>query len=269
MRAVVDIETDSLNPTVVHCVVAKDIDTGKVYPFPPDMLHGFRDWSHGVDQFIMHNGLSFDAPMCNKFLGTNIKPNQVIDTLILSQLFNPIRDGGHKLEAWGDRLGMPKGSVESYKVYTPETLEYCKQDVNITHRLYDILKQEGKGFSKSSIDLEHKVRLIINQQESNGFALDLQKTMCLYNQLKDEAYGLEKWGRTHFDPTVIELKTKTKYIPFNIGSRQQIAEQLVNLGWEPKHHTDKGNIIVSEEVLDSLNIPEAKKFSRFFYYRNV
>ena len=148
MRAVVDIETDSLNPTVVHCVVAKDIDTGKVYPFPPDMLHGFRDWSHGVDQFIMHNGLSFDAPMCNKFLGTNIKPNQVIDTLILSQLFNPIRDGGHKLEAWGDRLGMPKGSVESYKVYTPETLEYCKQDLNITHRLYDILKQEGKKNGK-------------------------------------------------------------------------------------------------------------------------
>ena len=263
MKAVVDIETDDLNPTVVHCVVAKDIDTGKVYPFPPDMLHGFRDWSHGVDQFIMHNGLSFDAPMCNKFLGTNIKPNQVIDTLILSQLFNPIRDGGHKLEAWGDRLGMPKGSVESYKVYTPETLEYCKQDVAITHKLYQVLQQEGKNFSSFSIDLEHKIRVILDQQQHNGFALDLQKTMCLYNKLKDEAYGLEKWGKTHFDPTAIELKTKTKYIPFNIGSRQQIANRLIELGWKPKRHTDKGNVIVSEEVLDSLNIPEAKKFSRF------
>ena len=263
MRAVVDIETDSLNPTVVHCVVAKDVDTDKVYPFPPDMLHGFRDWSHGVDQFIMHNGLSFDAPMCNKFLGTNIKPNQVIDTLILSQLFNPIRDGGHKLEAWGDRLGMPKGSVESYKVYTPETLEYCKQDVAITHKLYQVLQQEGKNFSSFSIDLEHKIRVILDQQQHNGFALDLQKTMCLYNKLKDEAYGLEKWGRTYFDPTPLVLKTKTKYIPFNIGSRQQIADRLLELGWKPKQHTDKGNIIVSEKVLDSLKMPEAKKFSRF------
>ncbi|HAT63166.1 MAG TPA: hypothetical protein DCS66_00995, partial [Flavobacteriaceae bacterium] len=180
-----------------------------------------------------------------------------------SQLFNPIRDGGHKLEAWGDRLGMPKGSVESYKVYTPETLEYCKQDVNITHKLYNILNQEGRGFSKSSIYLEHQVRVIIDQQERNGFALDLQKTMCLYNKLKDEAYGLEKWGRTYFDPTPLVLKTKTKYIPFNIGSRQQIADRLLELGWKPKQHTDKGNIIVSEKVLDSLKMPEAKKFSRF------
>ena len=263
MKAVVDIETDSLDATKIHCIVAKDVDTGKVYPFTPDLLHGFRDWSHGVDQFIMHNGLSFDAPILNKLLNTNIKPSQIIDTLILSQLFNPIRDDGHSLEAWGKKLQMPKGEVETLDIYTDDMLEYCKQDVNITHKLYEHLQQEGKGFSKYSINLEHQVRLIINQQESNGFALDLQKTMCLYNQLKDEAYGLEKWGRTHFDPTVIELKTKTKYIPFNIGSRQQIAEQLVNLGWKPTHHTDKGNIIVSEEVLDSLDIPEAKKFSRF------
>ena len=55
MKAVVDIETDSLDATKIHCIVAKDVDTGKVYPFTPDLLHGFRDWSHGVDQFIMHN----------------------------------------------------------------------------------------------------------------------------------------------------------------------------------------------------------------------
>ena len=124
MRAIVDIETDSLNPTKVHCVVAKDIDSGRVYPFPPDLLHGFRDWSQGVKQFIMHNGLSFDAPVCNKLLGTNIKPSQIIDTLILSQLLNPIRDNGHSLEAWGKRLAMPKGEIDSYEVYTPDMLEY-------------------------------------------------------------------------------------------------------------------------------------------------
>ena len=263
MRAIVDIETDSLDATKIHCVVAKDIDTGKVYPFPPNLLHGFRDWSHGVEKFIMHNGLSFDAPILNRILNTNIKPNQVIDTLILSQLFNPIRDDGHSLEAWGKRLQMPKGMMDTFDVYTDDMLEYCKQDVNITHRLYDILNQEGRKFSKSSIYLEHQVRIIIDQQERNGFALDLQKTMCLHNKLKDEAYGLEKWGRTHFDPTPVVLKTKTKYIPFNIGSRQQIADRLVELGWKPKQHTDKGNIIVSEKVLDSLKMSEAKKFSRF------
>ena len=264
MRAVVDIETDSLNPTKVHCVVAKDIDSGRVYPFPPDLLHGFRDWSQGVKQFIMHNGLSFDAPVCNRLLGTTIKPSQIIDTLILSQLLNPIRDNGHSLEAWGNKLAMPKGDVDSFEVYTPDMLEYCKQDVHITHKLFEVLKNEGRGFSRSSINLEHQVRIIIDQQERNGFYLDMQKTMSLYNQLRDEANGLERWAVTTFDPTVVELKTKTKYVPFNIGSRQQIAERLMELGWKPKQHTDKGNIIINEAVLDNIELPEAKKFSRFF-----
>ena len=264
MRAVVDIEADSLNPTKVHCVVAKDVDTGKVYPFPPDLLHGFRDWSLGVKQFIMHNGISFDAPVLNRLLGTNIKPHQIVDTLILSQLLNPMRDNGHSLEAWGNRLAMPKGDVDTFEVYTPDMLEYCKQDVNITHKLFEVLQKEGRGFSKSSVYLEHQVRLIIDQQEKNGFYLDMQKAMSLYNKLRDEANELEKWAVTNFDPTVVELKTKTKYIPFNIGSRQQIAERLMELGWKPKQHTDKGNIIINEAVLDTIELPEAKKFSRFF-----
>jgi len=263
MRAVVDIETDSLDPTKVHCIVAKDIDSGRVYPFPPDIIHGFRDWSLGVKQFIMHNGLSFDAPVCNKLLGTNIKPSQIVDTLVLSQLFNPIRDG-HSLKAWGDRLGFPKGDVETFEVYTPDMLEYCKQDVNITHKLFNILQSEGKGFSRDSIRLEHKVRVIIDKQEKNGFAMDMQKAMSLYNKLRDEANGLEKWSVTTFEPTVVELKTKTKYIPFNIGSRQQIADRLMKLGWKPKQHTAKGNIIINEAVLDTIDMPEARKFSRFF-----
>jgi len=263
MRAIVDIETDSLNATKVHCIVAKDVDSGRVYSFPPDMIHGFRDWSLGVKQFIMHNGLSFDAPVCNRLLGTDIKPSQIVDTLVLSQLFNPIREG-HSLKAWGERLGFPKGDVETFEVYTPDMLEYCKQDVNITHKLFNILQKEGKGFSRSSIRLEHNVRVIIDQQEKNGFAMDMRKAMSLYNKLKDEANGLEKWAVTTFDPTVVELKTKTKYIPFNIGSRQQIADRLMELGWKPKQHTDKGNIIINEAVLDKIDMPEAKKFSRFF-----
>ena len=93
---------------------------------------------------------------------------------------------------------------------------------------------------------------------------EFERCMNLYNKLKDEANGLEKWAVTTFDPTVVELKTKTKYIPFNIGSRQQIADRLMELGWKPKQHTDKGNIIINEAVLDKIDMPEAKKFSRFF-----
>lgn len=51
---------------------------------------------------------------------------------------------------------------------------------------------------------------------------------------------------------------------FNLGSRQQIAEQLLYRGWKPTEFTEKGSIIINEAVLADLEYPEAKLLSDYF-----
>ena len=263
--ATVDIETDSLQPTLIHCIVAKDHQTSQIQVWDHSNLDTFKHWAKTIDRFVMHNGIGFDAPNLNRLLGTQIKLEQIIDTLVLSQLFNPIRDKGHSLQAWGERLGHYKMEHEDFSQYSESMLEYCKNDVELTYEVYNQLAKEGATFSNKSIRMEHKVRAIVDQQEKNGFALDIRKTIGLLSRLTDEAQDLEAWSKVSFEPTVVELKTKTKYIPFNIGSRQQIADRLMELGWKPKEFTEKsGQPKISEEILDKIKMEEAHKFSRYF-----
>jgi len=264
MEAVIDIETDSLNATKIHCIVARSYKTNKVKTWVGQECKDFGVWSNQIDTFIMHNGISFDAPVLNRLTGSNIKLNQVRDTLIESQLYNPIRDDGHSLEAWGKKLGYKKGDFHDFSEYTPEMLEYCKRDTEVTRLLAQKLEEEGSGFSSKSYELERDVRAIIDKQEKNGFAFNLKDGTILLAQLQDELSELQRKAEKEFEPTIVELKTKTKKIPFNIGSRQQIADRLQKRGWKPKQFTDKGNVIINEAVLSKIKMPEAEMFNRYF-----
>ena len=131
MKVILDIETDGFNPSKIHCIVAKNVDTNLVTVFDPDTMYSFNSWAKKVDKFIMHNGLSFDAPVLNRLLGTGITPDKIIDTLILSQLFNPIREKGHSLRAWGEKLNMLKGGEDvNFSKYDFNMLNYYRQRQN-------------------------------------------------------------------------------------------------------------------------------------------
>lgn len=53
---------------------------------------------------------------------------------------------------------------------------------------------------------------------------------------------------------------------FNLGSRQQIAEQLKHRGWKPVELTENGNVIVNEKVLSGIanKFPEASLLADYF-----
>ena len=292
-QLIVDIETDGLDATTIHVVVTKDLGTGEIRSFRDREL--FCAYIHFVPSyFIMHNGLSFDAPILNRLWKAGIKASDCIDTLLLSRLFNPIRESGHSLEAWGLRFGSPKINFKKFEVYSEEMLQYCKQDVEITEKLFSYLLEEGKEFSEECITLEHEVQHIINKQEKRGFNFNVRKAHLLLAELMQKSKDIEieiteKWkplvkmdkeiklrytkdgrlskvGLNSVDNALATVGgdfSRIKYVPFNLSSRQQIGDRLIRLGWKPKKFTEKGQAIVDETVLSKINIPEAKQIAEY------
>ena len=63
--------------------------------------------------------------------------------------------------------------------------------------------------------------------------------------------------------TIMDMPLKDIIEPFNPASRKQIGERLMELGWEPTKKTDKGNVIVDEDVLSTIDMDEAKLISEY------
>ena len=95
---------------------------------------------------------------------------KVTDTLILSRLFKPVREGGHSLRAYGIKFGYNKIDFKDFSEFSLEMLEYCIRDVKLTRKVYDLLQRQGRGFSEKSIELEHDVSKIIEKQVQTGFS---------------------------------------------------------------------------------------------------
>mgnify|MGYP003110504544 FL=1 len=269
-RVVLDIETDAIDATVVHCIVAQDLDTGAVDTWYGESIKDFPAWSESVDVFVMHNGVSFDAPVVNRLTGSNIPLSKIRDTLILSQLYDPSLEGGHSLEAWGQRLGYPKIEFNDFAYFSEEMLTYCKQDVVVTVKLYEHLLPQMKKYSGKSIELEHQVRAIVDKQEENGFTLNIPEASCLVARLSEEATVIEEEMQGIFPPIVTERysektgkRLKDNVEVFNPASRQQIGKRLMNKGWKPKNFTPTGQPIVDEGTLKDVNIPEAQKIAQY------
>ena len=269
-RLAVDIETDGLDAKEIYCVVARDLDEKRTYTFTPKTIENCKQLLESADILVFHNGVSFDAPVLKGLLNINIPLDKIRDTLILSQMANPVREGGHSLEAWGKSLGYNKIEFNDWSGYSDKMLKYCIRDVEITERVYNLLVPEMRRFSPRSIRLEHQVRAIVDKQERNGFALNVPASMQLMARLSDEATQI-KGQLQHKFPPIVEIRVsektgkrlKDKVTVFNPASRKQIAERLSELGWKPHAYTEKGQAIVSEDVLSKVDIPEAQMVARY------
>lgn len=270
MKIVLDIETNSKH-NKIWLAVTRNIYTGEVKSWKE--ASGLQKYLDSCDLIIMHNGICFDAPVLRETWKTSIMPSQVCDTLVLSRLLSPSLEGGHSLDAWGKRLGFPKGEFSDWDGgLTAEMEEYCIQDTLVTQKLYEHLTSELKlnKFDQRSIDLEHKVQAIIAKQERNGFKLDEVAGITLLTTLQNKLAAIENELQGIFPAKTIQRvseKTgkslKDKVEVFNPGSRKQIGERLIEKGWKPSRYTETGQPIVDEGTLDGVDIPEAKAINEY------
>ena len=101
---VFDIETDGLDATKIWCISTCDIHTEELNSYYGDSLQEGLTVLQDADKLIGHNIIGFDIPVVNKLLHVDLSTKPLIDTLVLSRLFNPVREGNHGLESWGYRV---------------------------------------------------------------------------------------------------------------------------------------------------------------------
>ena len=269
MRVILDIETNLKHDKIWMCVtreIGGDVQVWKE-------ANGLQKYLDSCDLIIMHNGICFDAPVLRRNWNITMKQNQMCDTLVLSRLLSPSLEGGHSLDAWGQRLGFAKGDFKDFDSgYSAEMESYCIQDTLVTEKLYLHLTAElnTKKFEERSIKLEHNVQAIIAKQEENGFKLNEREAITFLTTLQSKLAVLETELQNIFPTkTILRVSEKTgkplKPIiePFNPGSRKQIGERLIEKGWKPEKFTENGQAIVDEGTLEGLDFPEAKAIAEY------
>lgn len=213
-----DIETDDLNATLIHVCCVENLVTGEKKSFRNKK--SFLKWKKDEYKFITHNGVSFDIIVLNKLWNAQIKLRNVVDTLVLSYLYNPkikrpkdyIGDRGpHSLDCWGFRLGDFKIKFEDWSRFTPQMEEYCQQDVAVTLKLYRALRKKmlALGYSELSAFIEHRFRIIIDKQEENGFEFNRLKANLLYLRLRSLEKQVEAQLHEFFPPELVVDKVYT------------------------------------------------------------
>tara|TARA_Y100001963_G_scaffold97036_1_gene133554 strand:+ start:9338 stop:11035 length:1698 start_codon:yes stop_codon:yes gene_type:complete len=283
MRYIFDIETDGFlhTCTKVHCIVLKDIDSGEILTL--DNESAIKKLEE-ADLIVGHNIIKFDIPVLEKLYNFDFR-QKIFDTLVGTRLlYADIKDkdfsikdfpkdciGKHSLKAWGNRIGEYKEQIDTdFQTFTPELLEYCKQDTEVTYKLYKVI--EEKGYSQEAMDLEHEVAQLIFKQEQHGFTFNRDKAEQLYTKLKARSVELEEDLQNVFKPIVKERwstktgkRLKDLVIVFNPSSRNHIAERLKEkYGWDAQEFTSDGKAKLDDKILSQLEYPEAKILAEHF-----
>lgn len=264
----IDIETDGLNPSKIHVLCVKEMDEGLASLGTTHQFirpAGAEEFLHSFDNVIAHNGCGFDFPILKQLWDVEVPEWKQQDTLVLSRMAQPDRKGGHSLKSWGERLEYEKSDYKGgWNSLNDEMIKYCHNDAAVTARLYDHLAPQIAKIGEQPILSEYRMQRLAYNVEKYGFAFDLVGAYKLFSKLLKRQREIVLEMQDIFPASIIQLKTKQKIVPFNPGSRKQIAERLKEKGWVAKELTPTGQPRVDEQALRGTDIPEAKILAEYF-----
>ncbi len=225
--------------TKVHCIclkeAGKDIETYLDGSFPRagNIQEGLARLA-SADVLICHNQIGHDLPLLERLHDwVPRKEVEIIDTMVLSRLFNPDRKvplnappscTAHGLESWGYRVGRGKVDHEDWDVLSAAMLRRCHEDVGINEITYFALQAESAGTDWShAIEIESEVLRIIGQQERDGVNFDKPLAEELIKELEDAINRIDEALLPNL-PKNCKSYNKAVMEPFkNAGDLKKIA----------------------------------------------
>ena len=255
---VFDIETDGIDASKIHCMVANGKEVDK------DFFVNLQE----NDVLIGHNIIRYDIPVLERLLGIKIKA-QLIDTLALSWYLFPAVNR-HGLAQWGERLKIEKPTITDWEnLSLEEYLHRCKEDIKINQKLWGLQKSllikiyEG-DYQPLVRYLTFKMKMA-QLQEASKWKLDVVRATTLLNELelKNEQAVNELSKVMPRVPKV--AKRKRPKLPYKqdgslsvAGERWKVLTELNNLTVEYKEEIeevigqDEPNPTSSKQVKDWL-----------------
>jgi len=237
----------------VHCLVAKSVDTGKVWKLTPDDIEKTKKLFSKVTEVIGHNIINFDLRVLQLKFGIDFeidlegvedkimgRPCKITDTLVISRLLNPDRFGGHSLDAWGKRLGILKGDYgkqqDAWDKYTPEMLEYCVQDVEVTEATYKALMEEWGDWDWSDAYKTEKITAyLVGVSEHYGYKFDRELAEEALEKFNKEMQEIEDAVEPLLPAKPMGKTSAKAYIPPKIQLKKNGEPSAAILKFAEKH----------------------------------
>lgn len=128
---------------------------------------------------VMHNGISYDAPLVEKLLGMDLSKLMLIDTLSVSWYLNTERQK-HGLDSFFPDYGIAKPVVDDWENLSYEEYKHrCEEDVKINVALWE-------DFKERLTDLYAEVKLSVDAGLADGNRMS-DDEICYIDQYKNSS----------------------------------------------------------------------------------